>query len=248
VIQVLKDLCLLAISVSHISLFFAWMKVPMIKVRIWDLPTRLFHWLLTACVLGLVISGNLGGNAMVWHFRFGYAVLSLLIFRVVWGFLGGHWSRWSQLPLSPSNVLVYLQGRSPSLHHVGHNPLGSWSIVLILLFLGLQVGTGLFSDDEIANSGPLSSFASSAVVSLATQWHKQWGKLFLILLVSIHVLAVLWYWWRKQQSLVPAMWHGDKNLQVSVPDSQDTVRTRLIALALFGVAVVLVFALVSLAT
>ena len=220
----------------------------MIKVRIWDLPTRLFHWLLTACVIGLVITGNLGGNAMVWHFRFGYAVLSLLIFRLVWGFLGGHWSRWSQLPLHPSNVLAYVQGRSPSLHLVGHNPLGSWSILLMLFFLGFQVATGLFSDDEIANSGPLSSLASSAVASLATQWHKQWGKLFLILLVSTHLFAVFWYWWRKKQSLVPAMWHGDKKLQVSVPDSLDTVRTRLIALALFGVAVVLVFALVSLAS
>lgn len=217
----------------------------MIKVRIWDLPTRLFHWLLTACVIGLVITGNLGGNAMVWHFRFGYAVLSLLLFRLGWGFLGGHWSRWSQLPLAPSNVLAYFQGRSPSLHLVGHNPLGSWSILLMLFFLGLQVATGLFSDDEIANSGPLSSFASSAVVSLATQWHKQWGKLILILLVLTHVLALLWYRWRKQQSLVPAMWHGDKSLPVSIPASRDTLRTRMIALALYGLAVVLVLALLA---
>ncbi len=219
----------------------------MIKVLIWDLPTRLFHWLLTACVLGLVITGNLGGNVMVWHFLFGYAVLSLLLFRLVWGFLGGHWSRWSQLPLQPSNVLAYCQGRSPSLHLAGHNPLGSWSILLILVFLGLQVVTGLFSDDEIANSGPLSSLVSSAVVTLATQWHKQWGKLILILLVLMHVLALLWYRWRKQQSLVPAMLHGDKNLPVSVPASRDNFRTRMIALALYGLAVVLVLALVSLA-
>ena len=217
----------------------------MIKVRIWDLPTRLFHWLLTACVIGLVITGNLGGNAMPWHFRFGYAVLSLLLFRFVWGFLGGHWSRWSQLPLHPSNVLAYLQGRSTSPHLVGHNPLGSWSIVLMLVFLGLQVTTGLFSDDEISNSGPLSSFASSAVVSLATQWHKQWGKLILILLVLTHVLALLWYRWRKQQSLVPAMWHGDKSLSVLAPASRDTLRTRMIALALYGLTVVLVFALLA---
>jgi len=224
------------------------MKVPMIKVRIWDLPTRLFHWLLTACVLGLVITGNLGGNAMVWHFRFGYAVLSLLLFRLVWGFLGGHWSRWSQLPLRPSHILAYCQGRSPALHLVGHNPLGSWSILLMLFFLVLQVGTGLFSDDEIANSGPLSLFASSAVVSLATQWHKQWGKLILILLVLTHVLALLWYRWLKQQSLVPAMLHGDKNLPALVPASRDTWRTRLFALVLYGLAVALVLALGALAS
>ena len=222
------------------------MKAPMIKVRIWDLPTRLFHWFLTAFVIGLVITGNLGGNAMVWHFRFGYAVLSLLVFRVAWAFLGGHWSRWSQLPLHPSSVLAYWRGRSPSLHHVGHNPFGSWSILFMLFFLGLQVVTGLFSDDEIANIGPLSSFASSAVVSLATHWHKQWGKLILILLVLIHVLALLWYWWRKQQSLVLAMVHGDKNLAEIVPASQDTMRTRIFAFAVYGLAVALVFSLVSL--
>jgi cytochrome b len=118
----------------------------------------------------------------------------------------------------------------------------------MLLFLCLQVVTGLFSDDEIANIGPLSSFASSAVVSLATYWHKQWGKLFLILLVLIHVLALFWYWWRNQQSLVPAMVHGDKNLAEMLPASQDTLRTRLIALALYGLTAALVFALVSLAS
>ena len=67
----------------------------MVKVRVWDLPTRLFHWALALCVLGLVITGNVGGEAMVWHFRFGYTVLTLLIFRTLWGFTGGHWSRWS---------------------------------------------------------------------------------------------------------------------------------------------------------
>jgi len=67
------------------------MKVLMvrIRIRIWDLPTRLFHWSLTACVLGLVITGSVGGHAMVWHFRLGYAVLGLLLFRILWGFLGG---------------------------------------------------------------------------------------------------------------------------------------------------------------
>ncbi len=88
------------------------MKVLMFTVRIWDLPTRLFHWLLVTSVIGLVISGNIGGDAMVWHFRFGYVVLTLLLFRVAWGLMGGHWSRWSQLPLHPSHIRAYLSGHA----------------------------------------------------------------------------------------------------------------------------------------
>ena len=78
-------------------------------IRVWDLPTRLFHWLLAACVIGLVVSGKIGGAAIVWHARLGYAVLALLLFRVVWGFAGGHWSRFGSFLYGPSSVIGYLQ-------------------------------------------------------------------------------------------------------------------------------------------
>lgn len=221
------------------------MKVPMFTVRIWDLPTRLFHWALAACVLGLLITGNLGGDAMILHFRLGYMVLSLLLFRGAWGLLGGYWSRWSQLPLHPVKVWTYFQGH-PSLQHLaGHNPLGSWSILFMLFFLALQVCTGLVSDDEIAYSGPLSSLVSGNIVSIATSWHKHWGKLILILLVLTHVLALIWYRWHKKQSLVPAMWHGNKNLPTPVPASSDSWHSRLLAFALFGLSLWVVFTVVS---
>lgn len=199
---------------------------PLFTVRIWDLPTRLFHWVLAACVMGLIVSGNIGGNAMVWHFRLGYAVFSLLLFRGVWGFVGGHWSRWSRLPLSLNSVQRYLQGRAPTTQVAGHNPLGSWSVLALLFFLSLQVATGLFSDDEIANMGPLSSLASNSWVSFATNWHKHWGKLILILLVLLHLVAIAWYSWRKRQALVAAMWHGDKVLPEAVTASEDVASTR----------------------
>ncbi|WP_300708486.1 cytochrome b/b6 domain-containing protein [Limnohabitans sp.] len=208
----------------------------MLTLRIWDLPTRLFHWLLALCLVGLVITGNVGGNAMVWHFRFGYVVFSLLLFRVLWGLMGGHWSRWSSLPLGFSSLRRYLQGRGQASDLAGHNPLGAWSVLAMLFFLSLQVGTGLISDDEIANMGPLSSSVSGAWVSAATHWHKHWGKLLLILLVLIHLLAIAWYSWRKRQALVQAMWHGDKVLQNPVLATVDSSRTRWIALALMALA------------
>jgi cytochrome b len=203
----------------------------MVTVRIWDLPTRLFHWLLAACVIALVITGQLGGDAMVWHFRLGFTVLTLLLFRLLWGFVGGHWSRWAQLVLWPGQALAYLQGRSVRVW-VGHNPLGSWSVLLMLAVLLLQVGTGLVSDDEIANAGPLTSLVSGTTVALATAWHKGPGKLLLLVLVLAHVIAIVWYKLRKAQPLVAAMLQGDKTVPDGVPASRDNMLQRAWALVL----------------
>jgi cytochrome b len=222
------------------------MKVPMITVRIWDLPTRLFHWALAACVIGLVITGNVGGNAMVWHFRLGYAVLTLVLFRLAWGFVGGHWSRWSSLPLHPKKALAYLQSRSTNPIAAGHNPLGSWSILAMLFFLGFQVATGLISDDEIANAGPLTALVSSSWVSWASAWHKNWGKLVLLALIGIHLLAIAWYRWHKRESLIPAMWHGDKVLSTASHTSRDDFKSRSLALLVLILSALTVAALVSL--
>ena len=224
------------------------MKVPMFTVRIWDLPTRLFHWALAACVIGLVITGNLGGNAMVWHFRLGYAVLTLVLFRLAWGFVGGHWSRWSNLPLHPRHVWAYLQTRSDQRTEAGHNPLGSWSILAMLFFLLFQVSTGLISDDEIANAGPLTALVSGSWVSWASSWHKNWGKLIIIGLVVLHLLALLWHRFKKHPPLVPAMLHGDKTLPQPVPASRDQWLHRLIALLLLGLSALSVYGLLSLGT
>ena len=220
----------------------------MVTLRIWDLPTRLFHGLLAACVIGLVVSGNVGGDAMVWHFRLGYAVFTLLLFRLAWGFVGGHWSRWAQLPWQPRRLLAYLRGEASPDALAGHNPLGSWSVLALLFFLALQVGTGLFSDDEIANAGPLSALVSGSWVSLATGWHKHFGKLILILLVITHLLAIAWYRWRKHQALVPAMWHGDKTLEQALPPSRDDLISRMLALLIALAAAALVGWTVGLAS
>ena len=222
------------------------MKVPMFTVRIWDLPTRLFHWALAVCVMGLVITGNVGGNAMVWHFRLGYAVLTLVLFRLAWGFAGGHWSRWSSLPLHPRHVLAYLRSGSTDRAQAGHNPLGSWSILAMLFFLVFQVSTGLISDDEIANAGPLTALVSGSWVSWASSWHKNWGKLIILLLVLLHFAALLWHRFKKHPPLLPAMLHGDKNLPEPVPSSHDQLRHRLVAMLVLGLSILAVYGLLSL--
>jgi cytochrome b len=197
------------------------------RVRVWDLPTRIFHWALVLCVAGLVMTGQIGGNAMLWHFRLGYAVLSLLLFRLLWGFAGGHWSRFASFVHAPATLLAYLKGRGLPEHAVGHNPLGAGSVLAMLFFLSGQVLSGGFSDDEIAFSGPLAKFVSSATVSLATSYHKQIGKTILIVLVLLHIGAIVFYRVRKKENLVPPMLHGDKQLSHPAAPSRDDVRSRI---------------------
>lgn len=196
-------------------------------IRVWDLPTRVFHWSLVACVVGLVISGNIGGSAMTWHFRFGYCVATLLLFRVVWGFVGGHWSRFASFIFTPGQIINYLRTGGDAHHRVGHNPMGALSVFAMLCILVLQVSSGLMSDDEISASGPLVRWVSGNWVSLATWYHKDIGKVILIFLVVTHLAAIGFYRWRKNENLVRPMLTGDKLLENPVAESSDTTQDRL---------------------
>lgn len=202
------------------------------KVRVWDLPTRIFHWLLVAGIIGLGISGTLGGNIMVWHFRIAYAVLALLLFRIIWGVVGGRWSRFGAFIYSPQSVINYLKGKGKPAHSVGHSPVGAGSVFAMLGVLLLQVASGLVSDDEIAFAGPLTRFVSNATVSLATNYHANIGKWLLLALVVLHIAAIIFYLWRKH-NLVSAMLHGDKELVLPAPPSRDDAVSRLAALLIF---------------
>ena len=218
----------------------------LIKVRVWDLPTRVFHWSLVLGIVGSAISGTIGGNAMLWHFRFGYAVLTLLLFRIVWGLVGGRWSRFGAFIYAPQTIIDYLKGRGKPEHSVGHNPPGASSVFAMLAALLAQVGSGLFSDDDIAFAGPLTRFVSNATVSLATNYHKNIGKWIILALVLLHIAVIVFYLSRKH-NLVNAMLHGDKNLVVPVPSSRDDAFSRTGAVVTLGICAALVAWLVSLA-
>ncbi len=211
---------------------------PALKpTRVWDLPTRLFHWLLALTLVGSVASAKIGGAAMVWHMRFGFVVFTLLVFRLLWGLVGGHWSRFASFIYAPGTVWRYLRGqaRPGELLDVGHNPLGSLSVFALLAMLAVQVGTGLVADDEIANLGPLNRYVSSATALGATAWHKQWGQWLIVALVALHVGAIVFYLLRKKTNLVRPMVVGDKPLPAGTPASADGWPQRLLALALLAV-------------
>jgi cytochrome b len=217
------------------------------KIRVWDLPTRIFHWLLATCVVALFVTAKIGGDAMKWHFLLGYSVLTLLLFRLIWGFVGGHWSRFSSFPLAPKKIMAYLRGdTNPSLL-VGHNPIGSLSVLAMLFFLLFQISTGLLSDDEISSSGPFVALVSNDLVSLATSYHKAIGQFILITLIVVHIAAILVYWFHKRQNLVRPMWSGDKEAEQSIIASLDDSGSRLRAIILIITCIALVVGLLKLA-
>jgi cytochrome b len=218
-----------------------------VPVRVWDLPTRLFHWVLALAVAGSVISAKIGGAAMVWHFRLGYLVFGLLLFRLAWGVLGGRWSRFSSFLFGPGAVLRYLraQPREGERFGIGHNPLGALSVFALLAVLIVQVATGLLGDDEIANVGPLNRFVATATGLAATAWHKKWGQWLLLALVALHLGAIAFHAWRRE-NLVGPMLHGDKALPAHAPASIDDASARLRALMLAAACALVVWWVVRL--
>lgn len=209
-------------------------------VRVWDLPTRVFHWLLAATVLGSI--GTAWAGAMQWHFRCGLMALSLLAFRLLWGFVGGRWSRFASFVYAPGTVMRYLRGETKPAEQldVGHTPTGALSVFAMLLLLLVQIGTGLVADDEIANIGPLNRFVTSATAASATSWHKSVGQYAILLLLVLHIGAIVWYRMKKRQDLIGPMLNGDKPLPAGTPPSADGTTQRVLALVLllacFGAA------------
>lgn len=201
--------------------------------RVWDLPTRLFHWALVVSVAGLIATAYLPGSLIVWHSRLGYAVLTLLLFRLAWGFVGGRWSRFGAFLYGPRSVLAYLRGQAPSEHRIGHSPLGALSVFAMLAVLLAQLASGLVTDDEIAFVGPLNRHVSSAFGLAATWYHKEVGQWLLVGLIGLHIAAVLYYLLRKKDNLILPMLVGDKPLlSTGAPPSRDDAGSRLAALVL----------------
>lgn len=176
------------------------------KIRLWDLPTRLFHWLLVLCVLAAVVSGQLGGNLIDWHGRIGLLIVGLLAFRLVWGFLGSTYARFRQFVPTPARIKAYLRGEWRG---EGHNPLGALAVLGLLGLLVAQVLSGLFSNDDIAFVGPLFDLVSKNLSNRLTGIHHLLSNL-LIALVVLHVAAIAFYARVKKQSLVKPMITGWK--------------------------------------
>lgn len=195
-------------------------------VRIWDLPTRLFHWLLVLAIGFSWITASIGGNWMVWHERSGIFILSLLLFRIVWGVIGSDTARFSQFVKSPRAAWQHwreLRMQQGTAFHLGHNPLGAWMVLALLLVLLAQGVTGLFTTDDIMTEGPLMGLVTAKTADLLTSVHH---TVFdgVLLLVVLHVAAILFYRWRKRTNLLKAMVVGSADWDLQQPVPKQSVR------------------------
>jgi cytochrome b len=185
-------------------------------VLVWDLPTRLFHWALVLLMIGSVVTVQL--HVMDLHALCGYAILTLLLFRILWGLLGSENARFGHFLRGPGAVLAHLGHivtRRPD-RETSHNALGGWAVVLLLVLVGAQATTGLFANDDILFRGPLARTVGKAMSDRITGWHYLMSDVLLVV-VGIHVAAALFYRLALRHRLVEAMVTGRKALPEDVP-------------------------------
>lgn len=213
-------------------------------VAVWDLPTRLFHWTLVALMIAQWLTAE-NSATMDYHVWGGYAVLALILFRVAWGFVGSDTVRFRDFVRGPGAALEYvkalLRGETPL--YLGHNPMGGWSIVAMLVLLLIQAGTGLFANDDIMIEGPLYAWVSKGTSDWLTTVHKLNFNL-LLLVIAVHISAVLFYWFVKRENLIHPMLSGRKYLPPGLLGETPRMVSPWLGLAVLAVAAAAVWSLV----
>jgi cytochrome b len=179
------------------------------RIKLWDLPIRLFHWSLAILVVAAIVTGKMGGNAIEWHGRIGLLILGLIVFRLVWGVVGSSHARFASFFPTPSKLRAYLQGRW---HGIGHNPLGAFSVFGLLALISFQLTSGLLGNDDIAFNGPLAELISKSLSDRLTGLHKLSVNL-LIALIALHLAAILYYVHIKKDNLLKPMFTGWKDIK-----------------------------------
>ncbi len=211
--------------------------VSLQPVPIWDLPVRLFHWSLVVLLVISWTTAEIGGNAMVYHLWSGYTVLTLVLFRLLWGCWGSTHARFDDFVRGPCAAIRYAQallhGETPL--YPGHNPLGGWMVILLLLALSIQAGTGLFANDDIFIEGPLYPWVSKADSDFLTWIHK-FNFDILLILIGLHVLAALFYLFGKHQNLILPMLTGHKSMDRAFQNPHSHFASLWLAAALLGLS------------
>jgi len=180
------------------------------SILVWDAPTRLFHWLLVLLVTLAWVTGEAEDSMFTVHKLAGYGVAVLLVFRLTWGFAGSHHSRFSDFVRPWREVVTHLKGMlslRPA-RTLGHNPLGGWMALLLLLVLTAQVGTGLFAADD-GLGGPLAGVVSSGTAHAVAELHEGLSGA-LLGLIALHLVGVLVESLLTRDNLVRAMITGRK--------------------------------------
>jgi cytochrome b len=216
-----------------------------VRVRVWDLPVRLFHWLLVALLAFQVVTVRLGGRFTEWHVYGGYAVFVLVAFRLAWGFAGSASARFGSFLARPDEALRFggrlLRRRAET--YAGHNPLGGWMVVALLASLVLQVATGLFANDGIAIEGPLARRLPIEVSDRLTALHG-WNFWILAVLATVHTLAAVYHWLVLKEDLIAAMFTGTREL-AGARDEAPIIASQWRALAVLACALAALWLVVT---
>jgi len=216
------------------------------KRLVWDLPLRLFHWLLVLSVASSWATAEAGFDWTQIHMYLGYWTLGLLVFRILWGFVGPRHARFSDFLASPAQIWRYAKGlrAGTTIQTVGHNPLGGLMVILMLLLLAFQIGTGLFATDDIVWTGPYNGAVSSAMAERLTALHHL-NFNFILAAVALHIMAIAFYFLVKKQNLIGAMVHGKKPAAM-VPEHEAITRSEILrAIVVIAISAALVYWLIS---
>ena len=203
------------------------------RIRLWDLPTRLFHWLLVISVAAALISGQVGGNFIEWHGKIGLFIVGLIVFRLVWGLFGSTYARFTQFFPTPAKLKAYLRGEWRG---VGHNPLGAFSVFGLLGLLSFQMISGLFGNDDITFYGPLFDLVSKDLSNKLTSLHHLASNL-IYLLIALHLGAIAFYGHVKKDNLVKPMITGWKETEHGESAKGGGLIALIVALGIAGAAV-----------
>ncbi|KUO55143.1 MAG: hypothetical protein APF80_00375 [Alphaproteobacteria bacterium BRH_c36] len=223
-------------------------------VAAWDLPTRVFHWLLVALVAAawasFEFSEALGDAVLKWHRWIGLVILTLLIWRILWGFFGASTSRFTNFVPGPATVIDYAASvtRGREAKYLGHNPLGSVMILALLGLLLTQATLGLFTvEHNDLTAGPLYLFLSEAGRKSASSWHHFLFESVILWLIAIHFAANAFYALVRGDPLIRAMFTGRKPARQYQDCDEAMVAGRplLRAIVLLIVAAVIVFGGIS---
>jgi cytochrome b len=213
---------------------------------VWDLPLRLFHWLLVLSMIASYTTAKLGFDWMQWHFYLGYWTIGLVVFRILWGFFGPRHARFGSFIHKPSAVWLYLKGmfNRESPRSIGHNPVGGLMVLFMLALVAVQVTTGLFTTDDVVWSGPYYPAVSASTASTLSSIHSLNFNIILGV-VGLHIAAILFYGLYKRQNLVVPMLHGHLPANL-VPEQEAISNSQLIkALVISLVAAGFVYWLVA---
>ena len=211
------------------------MSEPRNEGAAWDLPVRAFHWLLVLLVVFSFVTGKAGGPWLDWHFKSGYAILALLVFRIAWGFAGPPPARFTSFLRGPKAALEYARAvaRGAAPHSSSHNPLGGWMVVAMIAILLLQAVTGLFNNDESAHEGPLVAMVPNRVVDRMHDIHEL-NEWVIVGAVALHLVAVATYHFVLRRNLTRPMLVGPLRFPFLA-----IVLLALAAAAVYGVVAVL---------